>query len=93
MDLNICVALSASWRADFSGNGCRRRLVPDFYDPASIRLAIAGAPDNMPTKVEFSTAVQHLTKALFLSKPVEPLLSISSHEIRRDSISSRGKSG
>lgn len=46
MDLSICVALSASWRADFSRNGCRRRLVPGFCDPASIPLAIADAPDN-----------------------------------------------
>jgi len=74
MDLSICVALSASWRADFSRNGCRRRLVPGFCDPASIPLAIADAPDNMSTRVEWSTAVQHLTKALFLSKLVEPLL-------------------
>ena len=74
MDLSICVALSASWRADFSGNGCPRRLVPDFCDSASARLAIAGAPDNTITRVKLFTAVQHLTKAFFLSKPVEPPL-------------------
>ena len=75
MDLSICVALSASWRVDFSRNECRRLLVPGFCDPASIPLAIADAPENMSTRVEWSTAVQHLTKALFLSKLVEPLLS------------------
>ena len=74
MDLSMCVALSASWRADFSRNGCRRLLVPGVCDPASIPLAIADAPDNMSTRVEWSTAVQHLTKTLFLSKLVEPLL-------------------
>ena len=74
MDLSICVALSASWQVDFSRNRCRRRLAPVFCDPASIRPAITGAPDNMPTRVEFSTAVQHLSKTLFLSKPVEPPL-------------------
>ena len=74
MDLSICVALSASWRAAFSRNECRRRLVPVFCDPASIRLTIADASNNMPTRVDSPTAVQHLTKALFLSKPVEPPL-------------------
>ena len=74
MDLSICVALSESWRADFSGNGCPKRLVPVFRDSASARFAIAGVPDNLPTRVKFTTAVQHLRKALFLSKPVEPPL-------------------
>ncbi len=77
MDLSICVALSASWRAVFSRNGCRRRLIPSFCDFTSIRFAIAGAPDNIPTRVESSTAVQHLTTALFLSKPARPPLIIN----------------
>jgi len=67
MDLSICVALSASWQADFTRNRCRRRLAPGFRDPVSVRLPIADAPDDMPTRVNFSTAVQHLRKALFLS--------------------------
>jgi hypothetical protein len=75
MDLSICVALSASWSADFSGNGCRRRLVTGFRDPASARLAIADALDNLPIRFKFTTAVQHLRKALFLSKPARPPLS------------------
>src|SRR5450759_1410752 len=74
MDLSICVALSASWRADFSRNGCRRRRVPGFCNLASSRLTLADDPIIMPTRVEFSTAVQHLTKALFLSKPARPPL-------------------
>jgi len=74
MDLSICVALSASWRADFSRNGCRRRLVPSFRDLASTRLTLVDGLSIMPTRVEFPTAVQHLRKALFLSKPVEPPL-------------------
>jgi len=74
MDLSICVALSASWRADFSRNGCRRRLVPSFRDLASTRLTLVDDPSIMPTRVEFSTAVQHLAKALFLSKPTRPPL-------------------
>jgi hypothetical protein len=48
--------------------------VAGFCDLASIRLAIAGAPGNMPTSVKFSAAVQHLTTAPFLPKPAEPLL-------------------
>ena len=64
----------ASWRADFSRNGCRRRQLPSFRDFASTRLALAEDPNMMPTRVEFPTAVQHLTTALFLSRPVEPLL-------------------
>jgi hypothetical protein len=93
MDLSVGVVLSASWRADISRNGSRRRLLPGFCDPASTRLTLADDPSIMPTRVEFPTvarmrikrrtraavensriAVQHLTKALFLSKPAEPLL-------------------
>ena len=93
MDLSVGAALSASWRADISRNGCRRRLVPGFCDLTSTRLTLTDDPGIMPTRVEFPTvacvrinrrtraavenshiAVQHLTKALFLSKLAEPSL-------------------
>ena len=95
MDLSVRVDPGASWQADFTRNGCRRRQVPSFCNLASNRLAFTKDLSMMPTRVEFHTAarscvrmkrrtratvdnsctaVQHLTKALFLSKPVEPLL-------------------
>src|SRR3990172_10041799 len=48
----------ASWRADFSRNGCRRRQLPSFRDFASTRLALAEDPNMMPTRVEFPTAAR-----------------------------------
>ena len=55
---------------DFTGAQCQ-----DSAIPPPTNLHTQQHYESISTSVESSTAVQHLTKALFLSKPARPLLS------------------
>ena len=55
----------------FAGARCR-----DFAISPLTNLHMLKNHESISTRVESSIAVQHLTKALFLSKPVRPPLSL-----------------
>ena len=65
----------------FSGTGSAGAQCWNFSFSPPLRLCPMMNHESMSNRFESSTAVQHLTKALFLSKPARPPLSLDSSAI------------